>query len=415
MHPVVVVGAGPVGMAAAAHLASRGLDFVVVEAGADVAAAIGDWAHVRLFSPWRYDTDPAARALLESTGWTAPDPDALPTGGELIAGYLAPLAAHPRLAPHVRFGAAVTAIGRQGVDKVRTAGRESTPFVLRLADGGEVLASAVIDASGTWRSPNPLGGDGLPALGEPAARAGGFVHDGMPDVTGRLRPAFEGRTVAVVGAGHSATGTLLALAELADTTIHWILRAPDPTRAYGGGDADALPARGSIGTRVRALVDRGRVTVHTGFFVHEVSGGALVAYDGRKVEADVIVNATGARPDHTLADELRLDLDPILGSARALAPLIDPNVHSCGTVPPHGVDELTQPEPGYFVVGAKSYGRAPTFLLATGYEQVRSVVAALAGDWAAARDVQLELPETGVCSSTLPLLAVTTAGGGCCG
>ena len=105
MHPVVVVGAGPVGMAAAAHLASRGLDFVVVEAGADVAAAIGDWAHVRLFSPWRYDTDPAARALLESTGWTAPDPDALPTGGELIAGYLAPLAAHPRLAPHVRFGA----------------------------------------------------------------------------------------------------------------------------------------------------------------------------------------------------------------------------------------------------------------------------------------------------------------------
>jgi len=162
------------------------------------------------------------------------------------------------------------------------------------------------------------------------------------------------------------------------------------------------------------------VTVHTGFFVHEVSGGALVAYDGRKVEADVIVNATGARPDHTLADELRLDLDPILGSARALAPLIDPNVHSCGTVPPHGVDELTQPEPGYFVVGAKSYGRAPTFLLATGYEQVRSVVAALAGDWAAARDVHLELPETGVCSSNLvdaglSLVAVTGAGGGCCG
>jgi len=124
------------------------------------------------------------------------------------------------------------------------------------------------------------------------------------------------------------------------------------------------------------------------------------------------VNATGARPDHSVAGELRLDLDPVLGSTRALAPLIDPNQHSCGTVPPHGVDELAHPEPDFFAVGAKSYGRAPTFLLATGYEQARSVVAALAGDWAAARDVRLELPETGVCSSSAALDADDTA---CCG
>jgi hypothetical protein len=113
------------------------------------------------------------------------------------------------------------------------------------------------------------------------------------------------------------------------------------------------------------------------------------------------VSATGFRPDHTITEELRLDLDPALGCTRALAPLIDPNEHSCGTVRPHGVDELSQPEPGYFAVGMKSYGRAPTFLMATGYEQVRSIAAALAGDWQAARDVQLDLPETGVCSSTL--------------
>ena len=125
----------------------------------------------------------------------------------------------------------------------------------------------------------------------------------------------------------------------------------------------------------------------------------------------MIVNATGARPDHSVTTELRLDVDPILGSTRALAPLIDPNVHSCGTVPPHGVDELAHPEPGFYVVGAKSYGRAPTFLLATGYEQARSVVAALDGDWAAARDVRLELPETGVCSSNL----VDAGAEACCG
>lgn len=417
--PVAVVGAGPVGLAAAAHLAIRGLDFIVVEAGDTVAAALHDWAHVRLFSPWRFNTDPAARTLLEATGWRAPDPDLLPTGGDLVAHYLVPLAAHPAIAAHLRLGVAVAAIARQGVDRVRAAGRDQAPFLLRLSDGSELLASAVIDASGTWRTPNPLGGYGIPAHGEADARTAGRVFDGMPDVTGAQRAAFAGMTVAVVGAGHSATGTLLALAELAEaepgTAIHWLLRAPNPDRVYGGGDADALPARGAIGTRVRALVDAGQVTVHTGFVVHEVTDHGLVSADGRKVDAEVVVNATGARPDHTSAGELRLDLDPILGSTRALAPLIDPNVHSCGTVPPHGVDELAHPEPGFYIVGAKSYGRAPTFLLATGYEQVRSVVAALAGDWAAARDVRLELPETGVCSTDLGRNASGSTDNACCG
>ncbi len=446
--PVAVIGAGPVGLAAAAHLASRGLDFVVLEAGDSVAASIKDWSHVRLFSPWRFNTDPMARALLEASGWTSPDPETLPTGGDLIGGYLAPLAAHPAIAPHLRLAVAVTAIARLGYDKVRTAGRDIAPFVLRLSSGEELLASAVVDASGTWRTPNPLGGNGLAAYGEERARADGRVFDGMPDVTGQLRDEFAGKTVTVVGSGHSGTGTLLALAELADegTRTQWLLRAPNPDRAYGGGDADALPARGAIGSRVRALVESGQITVHTGFSVHEVTAQSLISSDGRKVDADVIVNSTGARPDHSLATELRLDLDPILGSTRTLAPLIDPNKHSCGTVPPHGVDELSHPEVGFYVVGAKSYGRAPTFLLATGYEQTRSIVAALAGEWEAARSVQLDLPETGVCSSslaldadgsdarccgpapsqpasrgpaaeliTLPVLSTTSGSGGCCG
>ena len=413
--PVVVIGAGPVGLAAAAHLVHRGLSFVVLETGDRVGASVADWAHVRLFSPWRFNTDPTARALLESENWTAPDPDLLPTGGDLITGYLAPLAAHPAIAPHLRLGVAVTAITRQGFDKVRTAGRERAPFLVRLSDGTELLASAVIDASGTWRCPNPLGGNGIAAHGELEARAAGRVFDGMPDVAGTLRARFAGRTVAVVGAGHSATGTLLALAGLS-TTVHWLLRAPNPDRAYGGGAADALPARGAIGSQVRALVEAGRVTVHTGFLVHEVTDEGLVSADGRKVEAEVIVNATGARPDHAAAAELRLDLDPILGSTRTLAPLIDPNLHSCGTVPPHGVDELTHPEAGFYAIGAKSYGRAPTFLLATGYEQARSVVAALAGDWDAARDVRLELPETGVCSSAVVVDGdARVTGDACCG
>jgi hypothetical protein len=128
---------------------------------------------------------------------------------------------------------------------------------------------------------------------------------------------------------------------------------------------------------------------------------------------DRIVVCTGQRPDLAMTRELRLDLDPWLESARTLGPMIDPNLHSCGSVPPHGYQQLAHPEPGYFAVGVKSYGRAPTFLMATGYEQVRSIAAHLAGDEAAANDVRLVLPETGVCSANLaPSIAASE---GCCG
>lgn len=405
--PVVVLGAGPVGLAAAAHLHERQLPFLVLEAGGGAGAAVREWGHVRLFSPWRYNIDAAARRLLDTAGWAAPDPEHLPTGAELVGDYLEPLAKLPDLAGRIRYGARVVALGRAGLDRVRTAGREQAPFVVRLADGTEIRAGAVIDASGTWGTPNVLGTNGLPAHGEPAAAH--LISGALPDVLGADRADHAGRHTVVVGAGHSAANTLLALAELADqepgTRITWATRGATIDRALGGGDADALPGRGELGTGLRLLVDSGRVELLTGFGVDRVratpGGVELVATDGRTLAADRVVSATGFRPDHRIADELRLDLDPALGCTRLLAPLIDPNEHSCGTVRPHGVDELTQPEPGYYLVGMKSYGRAPTFLLATGYEQVRSIVAALAGDWAAARDVQLDLPETGVCSATL--------------
>ncbi|MET8987798.1 FAD-dependent oxidoreductase [Nonomuraea wenchangensis] len=439
--PVVVIGAGPVGLAAAAHLAERDIDFAILEAGDGVAASVAQWGHVRVFSPWKYNIDAAARRLLEADGWSAPDPDWLPTGAELIDDYLTPLA--KLFGDKVRLGAKVSAISRLGYDRVRTAGRDDAPFLIRLADGNELQARAIIDASGTYTSPNMLGASGLPAHGENEV----FVDHALPDVLGADRDRYEGKRVLVVGAGHSAATTLLALAELEHTPITWAIRASNATRTYGGGEADALPARGALGTRLRAHVESGRIQLLTGFFTHRLNathqGVEVVSRDPsgheQAVTVDRIVSATGYRPDHSIASELRLDLDPMLGSTRALAPLIDPNQHSCGTVPAHGVDELAHPEPGYYAVGVKSYGRAPTFLMATGYEQVRSVVAALAGDWETARDVQLDLPETGVCSTNLaeaqeqrvglatgisggllstplPLATVSAGeGGGCCG
>lgn len=419
-EPVVVIGAGPVGLAAAAHLAERGVEFRVLESGPTVAAAIDEWRHVKLFSPWRYDIDGAARRLLEQGEWVEPDLDALPTGGDLIDEYLAPLA--KTLGDNIQYGAEVVAVTRVGYDRIRTAGRESAPFLVRLADGEEMIASAVIDAAGTWRRPNVLGASGIPARGE--AEVADAVSPALPDVLGRDRERFAGRRTAVVGAGHSAATTLLELGELAEhepgTEVVWVVRGTDQARTYGGGEADELPARGALGARLKKLVQSGRVQLVGSFRTESMArtadGRVALTAGAQQVVVDTVVNSTGFRPDHDMVGELRLDLDPILGSTRALAPLIDPNKHSCGTVPPHGVDELTHPEPGYYAVGAKSYGRAPTFLLATGYEQARSVVAALAGDWEAARDVQLNLPETGVCSSNLAYGdTADEAAGGCCG
>jgi hypothetical protein len=428
--PVAVIGAGPVGLAAAAHLLERGLEPLVFEAGPTAAAAMGHWRHIRLFSPWRFNTDAAAVRLLEAAGWESPRPTALPYGGELIDNYLAPLAALPAIGSRLQTGARVIAVTRLRLDKTHTRNRETTPFVVRVEHGdGETrdhTVAGVIDASGTWSTRNPLGISGLPAIGEDSAAD--RISSPLPDITGHDRASFAGRRVLVVGAGHSAANTLISLADLAkddpDTRILWAVRGASAEKVYGGGDADGLPARGQLGSRLRRLVEAGTIELHTGFGIASLkaldSGVTVQALDGRILEADVVVPCTGFRPDLEILRELRLDLDPAVEAPRELGPLIDPEFHSCGTVPPHGAKLLAHPDRDFYIVGMKSYGRAPTFLLATGYEQVRSVVAALAGDRAAADTVQLELPETGVCSTDggtscdVPAATADTAEAGCC-
>lgn len=420
--PVAVIGAGPVGLAAAAHLLERGLQPLLFEAGPRVGHAMRDWGHVRMFSPWRYVVDHAAKRALGSR-WSVPDDELLPTGRELVEQYLEPLASVPSIASAIRLETRVAAVSRQFVDKVKTPRRESMPFVVRTIDASgfeeDVLASAVIDASGTWLRPNPMGANGLHARGETSHAH--RIRYGIPDILGRERARYAGRRTLVVGTGHSAINSLLALVELIEeggrTRVFWGMRRRTPGNAFGGGEADALPARGALGSRLRAQVDAGRVRILTGLQIGAVteSAGALIVSDveGSDVAiVDEVIVATGARPDLDLLREVRLDLDPALESPRVLAPLIDPNEHSCGSVRPHGAFELEQPERGLFIVGMKSYGRAPTFLLATGYEQVRSVAAYLAGDYAAAREVLLDLPETGVCNVTF---GDKDASAGCCG
>jgi thioredoxin reductase len=328
----------------------------------------------------------------------------------------------------------VIGVTRKGYDKVRTTDRAGQPFVVRISepDGQEhaVEARAIIDASGTWTSPNPAGADGLPAIGERAAAERIFY--GIPDVLGALHPRYAGKATMVVGSGHSALNVLIDLAELKKsapgTHILWVTRKQHIDAAFGGEAADALPARGALGMHARDLVESGAVQVVSPFRIARIARNTETSlrvigdHAGveERIDVDHIIVAAGFRPDFSFLREVRLSVDPWLESSGTIGPLIDPNLHSCGTVRPHGAMELAHPEPGFFIVGMKSYGRAPTFLLATGHEQVRSVVAALTGDIEAAMRVELKLPETGVCSvrplgSTVlhPLTLVQAAS--CCG
>ncbi|MFI6278476.1 FAD-dependent oxidoreductase [Streptomyces sp. NPDC050988] len=426
--PVVVIGAGPIGLAAAAHLAERGIEPLVLEAGPAAGSAVREWSHVRLFSTWGEVVDPAAEKLLAPTGWVRPDAAAYPTGGDWADQYLQPLA--DTLGDKVRYGATVTGVARAGRDRIVDAGRDEQPFTVHIqtADGREerIIARAVIDASGTWSTPSPLGANGLPALGE--RTAADRISYSVPDLKDpAVRARYAGKRTAVVGSGASAFTALAYLADLAKeengTHAVWILRRGITGSTYGGGEADQLPARGALGLRAKAAVEAGHASAVTGFRTqaveHKGDQLVLVAEDGRRLDpVDEVIVLTGFRPDLSFLAELRLGLDERLQAPTALAPLIDPNVHSCGTVYPHGVNELSHPEQGVYLVGMKSYGRAPTFLAMTGYEQVRSIAAAIAGDQEAAERVELTLPETGVCGGAglfdEPEAAQGSEGGGCC-
>ncbi|MEV5915471.1 NAD(P)-binding domain-containing protein [Streptomyces chartreusis] len=425
--PVVVIGAGPSGLAAAAHLVARGIEPLVLETGTAAGRAVREWSHVRLFSTWGELIDPAAEKLLAPAGWVCPDASTYPTGGDWAERYLQPLA--DVLGDKVRYGATVTGVARAGRDRIVDSGRDDQPFTVHIqsSDGAEerITARAVIDASGTWSVPSPMGADGLPALGE--KKAADRITYRVPNLSDpAVRARYAGKRTAVVGSGASAFTALALLADLAKendgTHAVWILRRGISDSTYGGGEADQLPARGALGLRAKTAVEAGQASAVTGFRSQAVERDGdrlvLVAEDGRRLDpVDEIIVLTGFRPDLSFLSELRLGLDERLQAPTALAPLIDPNVHSCGTVYPHGVNALSHPEQGVYLVGMKSYGRAPTFLAMTGYEQVRSITAAIAGDQEAAERVELTLPETGVCGGAGLFDQPENpeeSGGGCC-
>ena len=236
------------------------------EAGETVAAHVRDWGHVRLFSPWRFNTDAAATAILREHGWQAPPADALPTGGDLYSAYLQPLAETPPLKSVIETGARVRNVSRAGIDKVVSRGRGDHPFALSIdtADGASriELARAVIDASGTWASPNPAAASGTPAHGE--VTFADRIAYGIPDVLGR-----DQRDVCRAARARHRRRAFCRKCRcsiwraspkwIARTKILWAVRAGNLARVFGGGAADKLAARGALGDDLKRLVESGKL------------------------------------------------------------------------------------------------------------------------------------------------------------
>lgn len=410
--PVAIIGGGPVGLSAAAHLKKSKQPFILFELGNQIGANILKWGHVRLFSPWEYNIDKAAETLLREAQIPIPNKTYVPYGKEIIEEYLKPLANLTGIKENIHLNSNVISIGRNGLDKMKDDNREGLPFSIQVIENGKFKlykAKAIIDATGTWQNPNPVGSGGIFAVGEVENRA--HIYYGMPDINETDNDKYANKTTLVVGGGHSAIGSILALNSLIkkfpNTKIHWLLRKQQVSDVFGGQEADKFKARGTLGIQIEKLAKSGAIKIHTPVYIHEIekNNGQLVINGLKHKDSfilqgiDEIISSTGSRPDFSFLREIRFDSDASIESVPKLANLIDPNIHSCGTVRPHGEAELRQKEKDFYIVGMKSYGRAPTFLMTTGYEQVRSIVAFMNGDFDSAKRVELNLPETGVCSS----------------
>lgn len=391
---LAILGAGPVGLEAALAAADLGIRFRVYEAGTGVGTHVRSWGHVRLFSPWSLNVSPRMRSRLEADGTEVPDGDECPTGQELVDRVLEPVARLPEVASSLSTGCRIVEVGREGMVKDDAIGRPERghrPFRLLLEeDGGrEVVARAdvVLDCTGTYGNPNALGDGGIAAPGE--RRAGARIRRTLPDVEAEAE-AWEGATVLLVGGGHSAQTAVRDLAGLAEggsgTRVLWATRSeeagPPPL------DDDPLPERARLAREARALAGAGsprveRIPGTTVDALEEDGAGWRVTLRRREggsetVRADRILSLTGYVGDHRPYRQLQVhECYATSGPMKLAAALLGEGSDDCLSQESHGVEALRNPEPGFFILGSKSYGRNSTFLMRAGWEQVEEVFRAL--------------------------------------
>lgn len=395
---IAIIGAGPIGLEAALYAVQRGYRVSVFERGR-VAENVRRWGHVRLFSPFGMNSSEWGRAALRESGHELPADDELLTGQEFVARYLFPLSRLDELESSTWLSDPVVAVGRKGILKTEFIGspeRSRHPFLLYVyGDDRIVEADVVLDCSGTFRNPNRLGSGGIPCLGEPSGLTGdsgygapNLIDYGLPDVAGAHHDSYAGKHVLVVGSGHSAATSVVALAGLAgsapETRVTWITRRRE-SKPMSRITGDQLPARdelnfvaNSLATDPASPVDWipgaaireirfGRDQVHVSL---EISAGETVS----EARFDRIIANVGYRPDRSIYEELQVhECYATQGPMKLAAKLLGESSGDCLDQTSHGPDALRNPEPSFFVLGAKSYGRRSNFLIRVGLQQIIEV------------------------------------------
>ncbi len=395
---ILIIGAGPIGLEAALYANRLGFDVLVLEKG-EPANHIRQWGHVRLFSPFSMNHTPLGREVVLSQGRELPEGEEYITGRHYVEAYVNPLANSSQLKPLIRPHTEVLAVGRRHILKNEHIGnghRIQEPFkiLVRNADGKEeyVYSDIVIDCSGSYSQPNWLGDGGIPAIGELENRH--RIQYWLENINGEAREKYSGKTTLLVGGGHSAANTVVALASLfkeaPQTRVIWTTRQ--------GGEAplksvenDPLMERDRIVQEANALVSHPNVQ-----WIKEAIVEA-VAYDEAKRQFRVTLNHAGKIevvtvnhlianvgyvPDNRLYQELQVHECYASRAPMKLAAalLSEDSSADCLTQSSKGPEVLKNPEPNFYILGMKSYGKNTNFLLRVGYEQIRDVFQLITGD-----------------------------------
>lgn len=385
---IAILGAGPVGLEAALACIEHGHPFTLFEAAPHVAGHVQSWGHVRMFTPWEMNLSPRMAAALDRIGQDSPADDACPTGSDLVGEALEPIAESSEIAPHLRLRTRVLSVGRQGLlkhEEIGGAERAERPFRLLVEDAeGERFESAdiVFDCTG-HTVPNSLGGSGVPALGE--RRLADRIQREVPSP--EEVKALSGRRVLLVGAGHSAQTALRALTDLEDGEVHWVLRGSNPTAPSD----DPLPERLALTARAAELASEPpsglniypETTVES---LEETDSSLRVGLRGSngaatELEVDHVLALTGRVGDHMIYRQLQVhECYATSGPMKLAAALLGASGGGgdCLAQTSLGPDTLKSPEPGFFILGSKSYGRRNDYLMRVGSQQVDEVFELLA-------------------------------------
>ena len=376
---VAIIGAGPIGLEAALEAARRGFEVRVYEAG-QVGEHLRRFESIPLFTPFGMNASHEGRERLCAEGVTLPSDSTILAAGDLVERYLVPLTRLPELAASIHERERVTHVGREGLGKAVGGARRGRGFLLRVEAEGATRfdrADFVVDATGVYGNPNATGPGGLPALGE----------DQLGDAIARHWDArlhsangpYARGTTLLIGDGHSAATALLGFDQVAregaSLSVHWISRMrPTPFAEIEG---DTLPAR-------FALARRGNEIASSAPWLTRHSGAHVVAYErrgdrirvvlegGSSLDVDRVLALVGYRPDIAMTRELQVHYCYTSeGTMKLAAAILGAGSGDCLAQVAHGSESLQNPEPDFFVLGAKSYGRNPQFLLSIGHQQVR--------------------------------------------